>query len=171
MRKQKGFSLIELLIVLAIIFIIAGIAIPNLVRARMAANEAAAAGSVRTIATANVIYSATYGIGFAGTLAALSGTAGTSAAESLIDVTLAAATASTTSRAGYFFSYAAGPAGATPAFNSPNLTYSVLAQPATPTAGTSTFCMDPGNVVLKNPNGSTAGPGAGGCLTFAGGPL
>lgn len=64
-RSAGGFSLIELLVVVAIILILMAIAIPNFLRARIAANEASAVENCRTISTANVVYWTTYGVGFA----------------------------------------------------------------------------------------------------------
>src|SRR5277367_5103735 len=96
-QKEKGFSLIELLIVVAIILIIAAIAIPNLLRSRMAANEASAVGSVRTMNTAAISYNSTYGNGFPSALSQI-GTTGTAAVScdnaELLDSVLTAGTKS-----------------------------------------------------------------------------
>ena len=111
-KRLRGFSLIELLIVVAIILIIAAIAIPNLLRARMAANEASAVASVRTINTGMITYNSTYPtVGFATALTNLGGAAlctPSSTTACLIDSVLAGGT-----KSGYTF--AATGAGGPPA--------------------------------------------------------
>ena len=152
-NRQKGFSLIELLIVVAIILIIAAIAIPNLLRSRMAANEASAVGSLRTIDTAEMTYSVTYpNIGYAD-LPSLGGaapcTTATSAGACLIDDVLS----TVGTKSGY-------------AFTINNLTGAPVIVTYTSTAlpsvvgqsGQRAFCSDQSGVIRYNATGTACDP-------------
>ena len=154
-KKQKGFSLIELLIVVAIILIIAAIAIPNLIRSRMAANEASAVGSIRTMNTGAITYNSTYGNGFPPSLAAM-GTTGTGAVSctnaQLIDSVITAG-----SKSGYNFALNHGLVILTAAASSCSGGYgyadgyTVTARPITiGTTGQRGFCTDASGVIRFN---------------------
>lgn len=147
--KLAGFSLIELLIVVAVILVIAAIAIPNLLRSRMAANEASAVASVRSINTSQVVYQSTYNIGFAASLIDL-GDGGVAAnctpptppistSSCLIDSSLG-----TGSKSGYNFTYTPVSTGAVVS------TYRVNADPISGGSGQRHFFSDETLVIRVN---------------------
>ena len=154
-RRAAGFSLIELLIVIAVMLIIASIAIPQLLRSKMSANETAAASALRSICTVQVNYESTYSQGFAPSLGALgpppagSGPSATNA--DLIDPVLASGI-----RNGYNFVYVAIDNGGT---GRPDA-FTVNANPISPgLTGQKYFYVDQTNVIRYS-LGGVAGPGS-----------
>jgi len=156
-KSSNGFSLIELLIVVAIILTIAAIAIPNFLRSRVAANQASAVASLHTLTIAEATYSSTYGAGFSLDMQSLAPptTAGadtSSTAAGMIDSILASG-----AKSGYSFTYSPGAIDSSGRVNA----FSFSAIPVSSSTGTNYYFTDESGVTRMNtstPASSTDSP-------------
>jgi len=145
--QQKGFSLIELLLVVAVILIISAIAVPNFLRSRMRANEASAVASLHAINTAAVTYSITYpDLNFPASLTAMGGAipcSASSAGACLIDEVLASGT-----KSGYTFVW-------TGDGQVPSVTFTLTGTPqAVGSSGQNMYCTDQSGVIRFDASGA-----------------
>lgn len=147
MKNQKGFSLIELLLVVAVILIISAIAVPSFLRSRMRANEASAVASLRSIDTAAVTYSVSYpNLGFPAQLNLLGGAepcTASPASACLVDDTIAQG-----AKSGYAFVWIGDGA-------APSVSYTITGAPQAPgSSGQSMYCSDQTALIHVDPLGA-----------------
>jgi type IV pilus assembly protein PilA len=147
MRNQKGFSLIELLLVVTVILIVAAIAVPNFLRSRMRANEANAVAALRTIHTSAVTYALTYpDIGYPAQLTSMGGAnpcSATSTAACLVDNVLAQGV-----KDGYTYVW-------TGDGSTPSVAFTLTATPqAVGSSGQRMYCVDQVGTIHYDPSGT-----------------
>lgn len=146
MRMERGFSLIELLIVVAIILVIAAIAIPNLLSARISANESAAVATMRSINTAQMSYQMRYN-GYADDLVKLGGDPMAASANAAgLQPWITGCAGQPCPKSGYNFAIAN-------VQGNPPYAYDVIAWPLSPQTGKRSFCSDQLSNISQDPNG------------------